>query len=61
MYATHIELIVDGKIVDMNRIKLPADTLIVDERFGGEWGAATKQQPENQQSESSAETKPASK
>ncbi len=33
MYATHIELIVDGKIVDLNRIKLPADTLIVDERF----------------------------
>ncbi len=33
MYATHIELIVDGMIVDLNRIKLPADTPIVDERF----------------------------
>jgi hypothetical protein len=33
MYSTHIELIVDGKIVDLNRIKLPADTPIADERF----------------------------
>jgi hypothetical protein len=37
MYTTHIELIVDGKIVDLNRIQLPADTPIVDERFGEEW------------------------
>jgi hypothetical protein len=37
MYTTHIELIVDGKIVDLNRIELPADTPIVDERFGEEW------------------------
>ncbi|QDU47004.1 hypothetical protein Mal52_55320 [Symmachiella dynata] len=32
--TTYIELIVDGKIVDLNRIPLPAETLIVDERFG---------------------------
>ena len=29
----YIELIVDGKIVDLNRIPLPADTPIIDERF----------------------------
>ena len=34
--ATFIELIVDGKIVDLNRIPLPADTPITDERFKGE-------------------------
>jgi hypothetical protein len=28
-----IELIVDGDIVDLNRIPLPADTLIIDKRF----------------------------
>ncbi len=28
-----IELIVDGEIVDLNRIPLPADTPIIDERF----------------------------
>ncbi|RIK77861.1 MAG: hypothetical protein DCC68_16435 [Planctomycetota bacterium] len=33
IYTTHIELIVDGKIVDLNRIPLPKDTPIVDERF----------------------------
>jgi len=32
-YGTYIELIVDGKIVDLNRIQLPADTLIIDKRF----------------------------
>ena len=31
--ATYIELVVDGEIVDLNRIPLPADTPIVDERF----------------------------
>jgi hypothetical protein len=30
---TYIELIVDGDIVDLNRIFLPADTPITDERF----------------------------
>ena len=30
---TFIELVVDSKIVDLNRIPLPADTLIIDERF----------------------------
>ncbi|HWB07695.1 MAG TPA: hypothetical protein VG826_00520 [Pirellulales bacterium] len=29
----HIELIVDGDIVDLNRIPLPPDTPIIDERF----------------------------
>ena len=33
MNATFIELVVDGKIVDLNRIPLPPDTPIVDERF----------------------------
>jgi hypothetical protein len=31
---TDIDLIVDGKIVDLNRIPLPAGTPIVDKRFG---------------------------
>jgi hypothetical protein len=31
--ATFFELVVDGKIVDLNRLPLPADTPIVDERF----------------------------
>lgn len=31
--TTYIELVVDGDIVDLNRIALPADTPIVDERF----------------------------
>ena len=29
----YIELIVDGKIVDLNRIPLPADARIIDQRF----------------------------
>jgi hypothetical protein len=33
MNTTYIELVVDGAIVDLNRIPLPADTPIVDERF----------------------------
>ena len=31
--TTFIELVVDGNIVDLNRIPLPADTPIIDERF----------------------------
>ena len=34
--TTYIELIVDGEIVDLNRIPLPADTPIIDERFNDE-------------------------
>ena len=34
-WTTFIELVVDGKIVDLNRIPLPADTPIIDERFKG--------------------------
>jgi hypothetical protein len=32
----YIEFIVDGKIVDLNRIPLPADTPIIDQRFKDE-------------------------
>ena len=31
--VTRIELVVDGDIVDLNRIPLPADTPIIDKRF----------------------------
>jgi hypothetical protein len=31
--ATYIELVVDGNIVDLNRIPLAAHTPIIDERF----------------------------
>jgi hypothetical protein len=33
MYTNYIELIVDGDVVDLNRIALPEDTPIIDERF----------------------------
>ena len=33
IYTTFIELVVDADIVDLNRIPLPADTPIIDERF----------------------------
>jgi hypothetical protein len=33
--TTYIELVVDGEIVDSNRIPLPADTPIIDQRFKG--------------------------
>jgi hypothetical protein len=33
VYTNYIELVVDGEIVDLNRIPLPADTPIIDERF----------------------------
>ena len=33
MYTTYIEVVVDGEIVDLNRLQLPAYTPIVDERF----------------------------
>ncbi|HVX13880.1 MAG TPA: hypothetical protein VHC22_22040 [Pirellulales bacterium] len=35
-HTTYIELIVDGEIVDLNRIRLPPDTPIVDKRFQGD-------------------------
>jgi hypothetical protein len=34
--TTYIELVVDGEIVDLNRISLPADTPIIDQRFDKE-------------------------
>lgn len=33
LFANDIELAVDGEIVDLNRIALPAETPIIDERF----------------------------
>ena len=33
MNTNYIELVVDGEIVDLNRVPLPADTPIIDERF----------------------------
>jgi hypothetical protein len=33
---TYVILVVDGEIVDLNRIPLPADTPIIDERFKDE-------------------------
>jgi hypothetical protein len=42
MWTTYIELAVDGNIVDLNRIPLPADTPIIDERF--ERGAGSTEQ-----------------
>jgi len=33
---TYIELVVDGEIIDLNRIALPPDTTIIDERFKDE-------------------------
>jgi hypothetical protein len=35
MWTTYIELVVDGNVVDLNRIPLLADTPIIDERFQG--------------------------
>lgn len=35
MRTTYIELVVDGSIVDLNRILLPSDTPLIDERFKG--------------------------
>lgn len=36
MHTNYIELVVDGEIVDLNRIRIPADTPIIDQRFPGE-------------------------
>lgn len=33
MWTTYIELVVDGEVVDLNRIPLPPDTPIIDRRF----------------------------
>ena len=35
MWTTFVELVVDGDVVDLNRIPLPADTPIIDKRFEG--------------------------
>jgi hypothetical protein len=36
MNTNYIELVVDGEIVDLNRVQLPEDTPIYDERFPNE-------------------------
>lgn len=36
MNTNYIELVVDGDVIDLNRIPLPADTPVVDERFKGQ-------------------------
>jgi hypothetical protein len=41
MWTTYIELVVDGHIVDLNRILLPPDTPIIDERFQNVPGPST--------------------
>lgn len=33
MYTSYIEVLVDGEIIDLNRIPLPDDSPIIDERF----------------------------
>jgi hypothetical protein len=33
MWTTYVVLVVDGQVVDLNRIPLPEDTPIIDERF----------------------------
>jgi hypothetical protein len=33
MWTVHLRLVVDGDVVDLNRIPLPPDTPIIDERF----------------------------
>jgi hypothetical protein len=38
MNTNTIDLVVDGEIVDLNRIPLPVDCLIVDERFAKDRG-----------------------
>ena len=40
--TTFIELVVDGKVVDLNRIPLPADTPIIDQRFNEKQSASPK-------------------
>lgn len=35
MWTTYIYLVVDGDVVDLNRVPIPPDTPIVDERFKG--------------------------
>jgi hypothetical protein len=39
---TRITLVVDGEIVDLNRIQLPAETAIIDERFKDESNKSVK-------------------
>ena len=56
MYTTFIELVVDGDIVDLNRIPLPADTPIVDERFKDEDKKASNAAADNAGIEAGAST-----
>ena len=43
MWTTYIYLVVDGEIVDLNRLPLPPDTPVIDERFLDEKGAPTSE------------------
>jgi hypothetical protein len=45
MNTTYIELVVDGQIVDLNRIPLPKGTPIIDERFTDGKEVDTKAKP----------------
>jgi hypothetical protein len=45
--ANYIELVVDGKIVDLNRIPLPADTPMIDKRFAEERKEPPKRPSDN--------------
>ena len=45
MNTTFIELTVDGNIVDLNRIALPEDTPIIDERFNDAQNKAPNKNP----------------
>ena len=40
MWTTYIELVIDGDVVDLNRIALPPDTPVIDERFNKKVDAA---------------------
>jgi len=61
MNATYFELAVDGKIVDLNRIPLPPDTPIVDERFKGadKQGGINEAPPVRAADNAQAEPRPA--
>ena len=62
-YTNYVELLVDGRVVDLNRIPLPPDTLIIDERFkpDEESGETNSRQPSNPKSSASRKHEPESR
>ena len=40
MWTNYVELVVDGDVVDLNRIPLPAGTPLIDQRFKNEQNEA---------------------